>query len=413
MRHALLLPPLLAALTAVVALGCEEGPAPEARRASEPARDAALVPTSDASPVVADDAFLLPDMATGGVGPGCDDVDADGDGWGATGACGPLDCDDANRAIHPGAPEACNDLDEDCDGATDEGLSFASCGRGACRRQMPNCSMGRPQRCAAGEPAPEQCNTIDDDCDGATDEDASAATCGVGACARSGPCVDGVPGECSPGDPVGETCNGADDDCDGNTDEGLTGASVIGATYGALTGLHAGCGGDTERIGPNCNAAMSRFCAAQPCRDTGFGPVENSGDTAVVTCLSADLRQVSFATLASHHPNCNAAPERIGPNCNAAIHRYCASEGFVSGFGPVESGPDFVVVACVRDGAVSVGTRYSVLTGYHGPCNGSVQRIGPDCNAAIHRFCASQGHASGFGPVESSGDDAAVVCVDP
>ncbi|NOZ01745.1 MAG: VWA domain-containing protein [Deltaproteobacteria bacterium] len=33
-----------------------------------------------------------------------------------------LDCDDHQPAVHPGAPEKCNDIDENCNGDTDEGL---------------------------------------------------------------------------------------------------------------------------------------------------------------------------------------------------------------------------------------------------------------------------------------------------
>lgn len=60
-------------------------------------------------------------------------LDADGDGYGddnqPTESCGyPQgvaeqggDCDDTTESIRPGAPEECNDLDDDCDAAVDEG----------------------------------------------------------------------------------------------------------------------------------------------------------------------------------------------------------------------------------------------------------------------------------------------------
>jgi len=69
--------------------------------------------------------------------PGCLNysLDGDGDGWGVLGdtkcLCGPLppytgviigqqtDCDDANKATYPEAPELCDLLDNDCDGITD------------------------------------------------------------------------------------------------------------------------------------------------------------------------------------------------------------------------------------------------------------------------------------------------------
>ncbi|MDP6931563.1 MAG: putative metal-binding motif-containing protein, partial [Myxococcota bacterium] len=44
-----------------------------------------------------------------------DDVDADGDGYGST-----EDCDDSDAAVHPGAAELCDGIDNDCDDQVDE-----------------------------------------------------------------------------------------------------------------------------------------------------------------------------------------------------------------------------------------------------------------------------------------------------
>ena len=49
-------------------------------------------------------------------------TDQDEDGYSLEGgACGPSDCADDNSAIHPGAPEVCNQADDNCDGQIDEG----------------------------------------------------------------------------------------------------------------------------------------------------------------------------------------------------------------------------------------------------------------------------------------------------
>ena len=62
--------------------------------------------------------------------------DFDGDGYraplpgfvaGAPGSCG-NDCNDHNSNVHPGATEVCNGVDDNCDGAIDEGLPYSPSG---------------------------------------------------------------------------------------------------------------------------------------------------------------------------------------------------------------------------------------------------------------------------------------------
>ena len=83
--------------------------------------------------------------------------------------------------------------------------------------------------CTADTPSAEACNALDDDCDGWVDEAFdlnSVCEVGVGACNRTGitKCDgDGAAVVCSamPGEPVDEVCNGLDDDCDGSIDEAI------------------------------------------------------------------------------------------------------------------------------------------------------------------------------------------------
>lgn len=213
--------------------------------------------------------------------------------------------------------------------------------------------------------------------------------------------------------PPTESCNGSDDDCDGAVDEGFR-AATVATTYATLASHHSPCNGTTERYGANCNAAAHRFCAARACTNSGFGPVESDASTAFVTCVIGTVSNTTYTALRTHHGSCDGTSQRVGIHCNAAIHRYCASLGAASGFGPVENALDSATVTCVPAASSEVvTTSYTVLASHHGTCNGTLQRWGPDCAAAIHRFCMARGAASGFGPVENSGDTAVVTCVRP
>jgi hypothetical protein len=95
-----------------------------------------------------------------------------------------------------GFPETCNGIDDDCDGITDDELGDVSCGTGACATSVYSCTdfvgpdgflHGTETNCVAHEPppSPEACNGLDDDCDGITDDNLDALSCGTGTCTSS------------------------------------------------------------------------------------------------------------------------------------------------------------------------------------------------------------------------------------
>jgi hypothetical protein len=153
--------------------------------------------------------------------------------------------------------EACNGLDDDWDGETDEDLGSTTCGTGECTVTEPNCLDGAPHACTPGAPVDESCNNKDDDCDGKTDEDFGTTTCGTGACAVTVPnCQAGEKPPCTPKAPGPETCNGLDDDCDGTTDEDPEPCPGGGPCKDGHCGCFPACG-----AGKVCEAGTCRACS--------------------------------------------------------------------------------------------------------------------------------------------------------
>jgi len=199
---------------------------------------------------------------------GCSDGskdDGDGDGYGVD-----VDCDDADPAINPTAVEACDGIDNNCNGEIDElvaiemypdddgdgfgdGVTEVVCsGTVGYSRADGDCDDSDD---TVNPDATEDCDPVDRDCDGDptagatdfptfyfdSDRDTwgeeentltSACTAPVGWATRPDDCDD-TEDSINPG--ADEVCNGADDDCDGGVD--------VGATDGTL--LYADTDGDT------------------------------------------------------------------------------------------------------------------------------------------------------------------------
>ncbi len=196
----------------------------------------------DGDPNVSDCASYDPTIFTGapeqcnGIDDNCDgavppdEYDADEDG--IAGCAG--DCDDGEATVYPGAEELCDGLDTDCDGALgpDE-LDLDEDGALGCDTDC------NDEDVSIGPESPEICGGVDEDCDGELDEpyaegclafyvDGDGDGIGVGEpnclCGPTEEYTSLILGDCNDEDaavsPLApEVCNGLDDDCDGNVDE--------------------------------------------------------------------------------------------------------------------------------------------------------------------------------------------------
>jgi hypothetical protein len=178
-------------------------------------------------------------------------TDGDGDGYYIEGGgCGPVDCNDADQNINPGAVEICDDsglVDEDCDGLANG--DDADCGAVVCSSYTnkgdcnmdPDCEwVGSPKNgscqdalsCTITEDPEVTCDDgIDNDCDGATDSaDSDCQTGGQQDCSlfnNRSDCNNAVnckwnnkQGICEYNctiteDPEASCSDGFDNDCDG------------------------------------------------------------------------------------------------------------------------------------------------------------------------------------------------------
>lgn len=107
----------------------------------------------------------------------CPDLDLDGYGTVVSKACKyvGIDCNDNNKDVHPNAIEACNGLDDNCNGVIDEGCCSANTGS-ACSVGVGQCKQVGSILCngvcsaVASSPTPEVCGDgLDNDCDSIID----------------------------------------------------------------------------------------------------------------------------------------------------------------------------------------------------------------------------------------------------
>ena len=254
------------------------------------------------------------------------------------------DCDDGRNDIYPGATEACDEADQDCDDLVDEGsfLTFyldqdndgygSATSTQAC--SAPTNYVADSTDCddTDGDVNPgaaEVCDSADQDCDSSVDEgalltfydDGDGDTYGdpndsTQACsAPSGyvedntDCDDALPGV-NPG--ATETCDGVDEDCDSSTDEGLSSTYYLdsdGDGYGLTNSTTTACAlpsGYSATDG-DCNDGNSAIhpAATESC-NSADDDCDSSTDEGVTTTFYRDADGDSYGTSSTTTEDCTA-----------------------------------------------------------------------------------------------------------
>ncbi|MCW5809207.1 MAG: hypothetical protein KIT31_43030, partial [Deltaproteobacteria bacterium] len=274
--------------------------------------------------------------------------------------------------------ELCNGLDDNCDGNIDEIFPDLATpctqGVGACRRSgVVRCTAagdGTTCSATAGAPSAETCNNLDDDCDGATDEDfptkGQACSSGLGQCARQGTTVCSASGTgttCSAtaGTPTTDVCNLLDDDCDGKVDEDFRNAAGV---YNQDTA----CGSCVV----DCTAIFAVPNAAGHCVVTGTiascamvcdpGKYDLDGDLAngCEFVLDPDAIYVSISDAASaDDATCGLGPANTEPG-----HHPCRTIGRGIARAAALNRSRILVANGIYDEAVAIPNGRSLLGGF-------------------------------------------------
>ncbi len=128
-------------------------------------------------------------------------------------------------------------------------------------------------------------------------------------------------------------------------------------------------------------------------------------------CPSTYSSTASYASLSAFEPRCNGSDERFGSSCNAAVHRMCVAQGCTNAGSGSETSGAALDATCFSGNIYE--TTYRSLRRWDSSCDGVADSDGEHCARAIDAYCVSRGDFGGFGPIAITGDALGVTCVPP